>query len=448
MTDLLDAALKAGVYTEINHEEPQIMHIDLNSCFATIEQQAQPYLRGKPIGVTNRISPYCCMIALSYEAKKMGAKVGMRYNEIKTIIPNLVVLETDPPKYHHAYKKLMQIMKSYSPKVQMKSIDEGIIDFYGTRDAINPRPLSVIGYEIKQRLRNELGCWMKCNIGIATNRFLAKLAASFDKPDGLTILDHTNLQDRYKTLGLTDLPGIASRYEARLNRRGIMSPTDFLNAPLYTLHKNVFESVVGVHWHQRIRGYEVDDVKTNLGIVGKQFALDKRTSDEKELLKRFAYLCYTTARKLRYNNVKARGIYVYLFLEGDPTEKFMGGGWMSGRSKSSWFKRHLFDQPFYSDRAVFENAKLIFDQRPKDKQVILMSITCYKLSASDGEPMQLELFRDLNKEEKITETIDDVNEAFGYPTLTLATGLRAHGIVRQKVPFGSTKYFDLLCKST
>ncbi|MFN8014998.1 MAG: hypothetical protein U0R17_00110 [Acidimicrobiia bacterium] len=430
MSVLLDNALSKNPSSELNKAEPNVMHIDLNSCFATVEQQAHPHLRGKPIGVTNRITPHCCMIALSYEAKALGAKVGMRYDEISQLIPNLIVLETDPPKYHHAYEGLLSILKSYSPNVTMKSIDEGVVDFRGTRNSVNNRPLDEIGKEIKQRLREDLGCWMKCNIGISTNRFLAKLASGFNKPDGLTVITHENLVEKYQSIKLQDLPGIASRFEARLNKRGIMTPIDFLNSPLLTLHKNVFEGVVGVYWHQRIRGYEVDDVETNLGIVGKQFALDVKTKDETELIKRFSYLCYSTARKLRFNEVKAQGVYVHL--------KFKDG--------TSWFKRHLFSQPFNSDRSVFENAKIIFTQRPKDQIITLMSITCYHLLDSNYQPIQLELFRDLQKEEQITETIDEINDAFGLPTVMMARALGAHGIVKQKIPFGSTKYFELLCK--
>ena len=117
----------------LNYAKPQIMHVDLNSCFAMVEQQARPHLRGKPLGVTNRLTPHACMIALSYEAKAYGAKVGMRRDEVESLVPGLLVLETDPPKYHYVYQKLVAIMKSYSPNITMKSIDEGIIDFHGTR---------------------------------------------------------------------------------------------------------------------------------------------------------------------------------------------------------------------------------------------------------------------------------------------------------------------------
>ena len=157
----------------LNKEKAMIMHIDLNSAFATTEQQAHPSLRGKPMGVTNRISKECCVIAASYEAKYLGIKVGMRRSEAMAICPTFVLLETDPPKYHVVYQKLMKIMRSYSPKTKMKSIDEGIIDFHGLEPVLNGRTLQEIGYEIKQRVKDEIGDWMRINIGIGTNRFLA-----------------------------------------------------------------------------------------------------------------------------------------------------------------------------------------------------------------------------------------------------------------------------------
>ena len=113
--------------SQLNPAAPQILHIDLNSCFATVEQQARPLLRGRPLAITNRLTVNACCVAVSYGGLKPGdLKVGMRLSDAKAIIPDLITLETDPPKYHYAYEKLVGIMKSYSPNVSMKSIDEGI----------------------------------------------------------------------------------------------------------------------------------------------------------------------------------------------------------------------------------------------------------------------------------------------------------------------------------
>src|SRR5436305_187508 len=111
----------------LNSEDPQIIFCDLNSAFAMAEQQAHPSLRGRPVGITNRLSKHCCVIAASYEAKALGIKVGYRLDEAKQLCPDIIMLETDPPKYHHMYQVLARIMKTYSPNVHMKSIDEGII---------------------------------------------------------------------------------------------------------------------------------------------------------------------------------------------------------------------------------------------------------------------------------------------------------------------------------
>src|SRR3989338_8413095 len=94
----------------LNPEQPQVLYIDLNSCFATVEQQARPLLRGRPVAITNRLEPHCIIVAASYEAKALGIKTGMRLGEAQLLAPGLVVAETDPPKYHYVYQHLMRIM--------------------------------------------------------------------------------------------------------------------------------------------------------------------------------------------------------------------------------------------------------------------------------------------------------------------------------------------------
>src|SRR3954469_632783 len=111
-----------------NPAAPEVMHIDLNSAFAMTEQQANPLLRGRPVGVTNRLNDYAICIAASYEAKKLGIKLGTRNGEAKIIAPNFVMRESDAAKYQYVNKQMQAIFSSYSPNFQMKSIDEGIID--------------------------------------------------------------------------------------------------------------------------------------------------------------------------------------------------------------------------------------------------------------------------------------------------------------------------------
>src|SRR5918999_989148 len=160
----------------LNHNPPKIMHVDLNSCFATIEQQANPLLRGKPIVVAAYDSPGGCVVAPSIEAKQYGIKTGMTVRDAKLLYPKVIVRTPDPSKYRYVHLLFRKIFQDYSPDVTPTSIDEAVIDFTDTYALYN-RSLMDIGREIKRRFRNEIGEWMVCSIGISTNRFLAKLAA-------------------------------------------------------------------------------------------------------------------------------------------------------------------------------------------------------------------------------------------------------------------------------
>jgi DNA polymerase-4 len=416
-----------SLHLALNTEPPQILHIDLNSCFATVEQQARPLLRGRPLAITNRLTKNACVVAASYEAKALGVKVGMGFAEAKLLVPDLIMVETDPPKYHYVYKKLVAIMRSYSPNIGMKSIDEGIIDFHGTRQNINQRPLVAIGQEIKQRLRDEVGSWMKCNIGIAPNRFLAKTAASLHKPDGLDIITYKNLRETLSALELTDLTGIASRNQARLNAAGIYSPSQFLDAPSDVLVRKVFHSVCGEDWYKRLRGWEVDDIEYSTKTVGRQFVMDEWRPSDETLYSRLSHLCETTAMKLRYRNLAARGIHLYLlYANGDV-----------------WYGRRMFKVPVYTGADVYRRALLLFNERPRGDYVRMMAVSCYKLEPANTN--QVSLLEEVNKEVWLTEAMDTINHQYGEFTVTYASTLAAKGLIKQKIPFGSTRYFELLC---
>lgn len=415
------------LHLPIKNEQPQILHIDLNSCFATVEQQARPLLRHRPLAVTNRLTKNACVVAASYEAKAYGVRVGMGYAEAKLLCPDLIMVETDPPKYHYVYKELIKIMRSYSPNIGMKSIDEGIIDFHGTRQNINKRPLTVIGQEIKQRLRDNVGSWMKCNIGIAPNRFLAKTAAGLHKPDGLDVITHKNLRQTLAGMELTDLTGIAERNQARLNAAGIFTPLQFLDAPANLLSRRVFHSVCGDDWYRRLRGWEIDDVEYDTKTVGRQFVMDEWQPSEETLRSRLSHLCETTAMKLRHRQLAARGVYLYLmYANGDV-----------------WYRRRLFKTTVYTGADVHRRILLLFNDRPRDDWVRMMAVSCYKLEPAHTN--QVSLLEEVNKEVWLTEAMDTINSQYGEFTITYASTLAAKGLIRQKIPFGSTRYFELLC---
>ena len=413
-----------------NLADPRVMHIDLNSCFATVEQQARPLLRGKPVAIVNRRTDHTMIITCSYEAKAMGVKLGMRLKDAKKLCPELIGLESDPPKYKYVYHQLMRIMQDYSAHVRMKSIDEGVIDFSESTQLLQSRSMADIGHEIKQRLWDEIGVAMNCNVGIATNRFLAKTAAGLHKPNGLDVITHENLREIYDGLDLEDLTGIASHNRARLESVGILTPLDFLDADEATLRKVVFKSVNGTYWHQRLRGWEVDKRDFSIKSAGRQFVLDGYKMPRAEVLKRLHHLCEETGAKVRSQGLVARGVSVHARSYSDE-----GRGW----GGKYWHARSMSPTPFFSNQTIYEIAKKLFDDAPVFVKEI--GVSCYELSEPDDS--QLSLFGDqLAQERAVTGIIDTVNTRYGKRVIHSADTLSTNTGMKEKIPFGSTRYMD------
>jgi len=408
-----------------NKASPTIMHIDLNSCFATVEQQARPMLRGRPVAVVNRRTEHTMIVTASYEAKAMGVKLGMRLKEAKKLCPDLIGLESDPPKYKYVYHQLMRIMNDYSAHVRMKSIDEGVIDFSETSPDMKRRNIVDIGYEIKQRLWDEVGIAMNCNVGISTNRFLAKTAAGLHKPNGLDVITHENIREVFASLELTDLTGIASHMEKRLNAVGIFTPLEFLDADEVTLEKMVFKSIDGRAWYKRLRGWEADKRDFPLRSAGRQFVMDGYRLPYEKVLKRLHHLCEETGAKVRSKGMVARGVMVY-------AQTYDCGGWHA---------RTMAPLPFFSNEAIYQQARKLFANAPDGIKMI--AVTCYGLQPADAHIDQLSLFGDeLAQERAITSAVDEINGRYGKRVIHSADTLGTGDYVKEKIPFGSTRYMD------
>lgn len=401
-----------------NDKQPLIMHVDLNSAFASIEQQSRPLLRNRPVAVVNRRTKYTCIVTASYEAKALGIKVGMRFIDAERLVPDLVAVESDPIKYRFVYKKLMTILNDYSPKVVMKSIDEGVIDFHGI---VEHQPLVDIGYEIKKRLREEVGVAMRCNVGIGTNRFLAKTAAGLHKPDGLDVMTANNLREIYGAMKLTDITGIAGRMERRLNAVGIFTPLQFLDTDAEALEKIVFKSILGRQWYQRLRGWEVDDFSSETKTVGRQYVLERQNLTKTEIRSRLHHLCESVGSRLRSQRKVARGVHIYV----------------RTRNHQYWHTCRMCQMPFFSDNAINGLAQQLFLNAPENIREI--GVGCYGLS--DDDDRQTSLFYDsLVREQNLTGAIDEINHRFGEATIHSADTMLPRNLIEQKIPFGSTRY--------
>lgn len=408
----------------LNHNKPLTMHVDLNSCFATVEQQANPLLRGKPIVVAAYNQLNGCVLAPSIEAKTFGIKTGMQVREAKLLCPAVIVRTPDPDKYFDVHIKFRKIFNDYSPDVFPKSIDEVVVDFSNVENL--HVDLVRVGKEIKQRIRNDVGEWMRCNIGIATNRFLAKLAASLHKPDGLDVITHENLKDVYNSVRLVDLHGINVRFEARLNAAGIFTPLEFLATPIDILAKEVFKSIVGRYWYQRLRGYEIDDVEFGRKSIGQDYALKKPTTDIHALSRLLMKLCEKMGRRLRKMGYIAHGIHVFC----------------AYNDYGFWHRARKMETELYSTSQLYQKALLVFNQQPQRKPIVKLSVSCYDLTTADKS--QMSLFEDdIPKQRKVSDALDQINDRWGEFVITPALMMDMKDLILKRVAFGgSTKELE------
>lgn len=395
------------------------MHIDLNSCFATIEQQANFHLRGKPLVIAAYASPGGCVIAPSIEAKRLGIKVGMTVREAKLICKEVIVRDPDPALVRDVHLKFRKICRDYSSIVIPKSIDEIVIDFQGV--TVFNQDLITIGQEIKKRIRKEIGEWISCNIGIGTNRFLAKLAASLHKPDGLDMINHQNLREVYASVKLIDLNGINTRFEARLNANGIFTPLEFLAAKEAFLREQVFKSIVGYYWYLRLRGFEIDDVEFKRKSFGQEYALGEKTADRKKLSRLIMKLCEKMGRRLRRSGQAAQGIHLgIVYTDG-----------------SYWHRAKKFRTSLFTTQDLFTKALWIFNQQPDRKLVAKLAVSCFDLVPAKS--LQESLFDFFDKKIKVSLAMDIINDRYGEYVITPALMMGMKDLVVDRVAFGGIK---------
>lgn len=415
---------------------PEIMHIDLNSAFAMTEQQANPLLRGRPVGVTNRLNDYAICIAASYEAKALGIGLGTRNGEARRLAPNFVMRESDAPKYQYVNRLVREIFESYAPTAQMKSVDEGIIDFRGMRGLLKGRPMEDIALEIKQRIREEVGDYMTVNIGIAPNRWLAKVAAGFMKPDGLFTIDAQNLEAVYGMMRLVELPYIKRRMERRLQEAGIFTPLDFYHAPEWVLSKQVFRSVNGHHWYLKLRGYETE-VEFGIRTVGRSYVLEHRTSDPEEMATLLYKASAKVARRLRKNNLAARGFLLWLGYAQEPRwgQRRAWGG------PRGWRERQMYHTAVWRADQLYARALDLYRRSPRGQVVAQLVMTAYELEPVRRQQLYLWESEDA-RYDRIEDAVNAVNDRYGELKLIPASIWRSKNPMKDKIPFGTVRYFD------
>src|SRR6202789_963576 len=237
-------------FSEGQHPTVGWLFLDLNSYFASVEQQDRPELRGRPVGVVAVDTDSTCCLAASYEAKAYGVKTGTSVKDAKLQCPHISIVVARPKLYVEYQRKIIQAMEEHLPVYKAFSVDEMASQLMG-REFFLPNA-TTLGYRIKQSLRN-LGVALRCSIGLAPNCYLAKTAADLCKPDGMTILLKEDLPNALYCMKLQDIVGISDAMEHRLHKHGITTVEQLCNLSSAQM-RTIWGGVQGATMWHSLRG--------------------------------------------------------------------------------------------------------------------------------------------------------------------------------------------------
>jgi DNA polymerase IV len=272
----------------------RVLFLDMNSFFASVEQQLRPELRGKPVAVAPIDNDHTSCIAVSQEARQLGFRTGSPVWQVR--LANVHIIEARPAVYVRIHHAIQKAVNTCIPVHSVRSIDE-LSCLLDDREA-DPRIATTLAHKVKHAIAHDVGEYLKCSIGIAPNRFLAKVAADMQKPDGLTLLQDHDLPHALHPLKLNDLPGIGRRMLPRLAAAGITTVTDLCQLSELQL-KQIWGGVVGQQWFYWLRGYNLPEAPTHRSTVGHSHVLppEFRTLDGARAI--LIRLIHKTAARLR-----------------------------------------------------------------------------------------------------------------------------------------------------
>jgi DNA polymerase-4 len=321
------------------------------------------------------------------------------------------LLPAEPEKYREVHRAINKIFDSYSVSVEPYSVDESFLDFRGSK--LNPL---VIGAEIKQRIRQEVGEWLTCSVGIAPNKFMAKLAADLKKPDGLSVIWRENLPEIYKHKKLSDLWGIGRGWTKRLARLGIETPIQLMDYPVANLMQLFGKP--GFYLWQRVNGLEnevveADDVQQKS--FGNSWVLNFRTTDREQLKPVIFRLAEKAARRMRQEGFAASSIYFHLRL--------------ANRESIGASKRLKFQVA--TGQELYEEALKMWETWKISSPVMHMAVG---FSGLAPKVHQLSFWS--QDEDHLTPALDQINDKYGEFTVRPGLIMKSSDYAPDSIAFG------------
>jgi DNA polymerase IV len=396
-----------------------ILHLDFDSFFASVEQQFEPHLRDRPMGVTAK-NGRTCIIASSREAKKFGIKTGTRTFDALKLCPSFISVPADFEKYGEVSKKFIKICDEFSPTIEVFSIDEVFMDVTLTARLFGG--VYPLIEKFKSRLREELGDYITASVGISHNKLLAKLASGLKKPNGVMAIAPEDVIRVYNEAKLTDICGIGRRIEDRLHNLGIYTLLKLRLTPLSSLIAE-FGDVEGrflynIGWARDDRPLvhytDADEVKS----VGRQYCLPQNEYDMHKVMQNVYELCEEVGRKLRRIGKKTKTVGIYLggenSIHGRRTlDRYIDDG------------KEIFEECLEALNFQFPISNVKFQRRIGNYKLEIRNlklnsvrrISIWTGNLEDAANVPSPLFIEERNREKVVAVVDKINEKFGHYTI-------------------------------
>jgi len=383
------------------------LFLDLNSYFASVEQAEAPELRGRPVAVVPMMADTTCCLAASYPAKRYGVKTGTSIRDAKRLCPGIVFVKADHRKYVRYHKRVIETVDKHLPVKRILSIDEMACELIGReRDETFVRAKAKI---IKEAIAKEISPALTCSIGVAPNRYLAKVASDMQKPDGLTIIHQHEIIERMSGLEPRDFPGIGPRMEVRFHERGCFTARQLFELSEREM-RSIWGGVVGERFFRLIRGEDLPESDSERGSVShsKVLAPECRTKDAAWPIA--VRLLTKACVRLRGEGFYAKELWLSVkFLDRDP-------------EKRKWHQKAKCFETQDSLKLV-EELERMWSEMPR-RTLLRVGIALSGLVPTQQH--QRPLFED-SKREALMSALDEVNGRFRDGTVYVAD---AHAAIR------------------
>ncbi|WP_018688717.1 Y-family DNA polymerase [Ahrensia kielensis] len=381
----------------------ETLYLDFDGFFASVEQQARPALRGKPIGIVPfEGTKHTVVIACSKEAKARGCHNVMNVPDALKACPELILVPQTPDLYRRAHNTLLAEINAVIPVDAVKSIDELTCRL----DSSQIKKPQELADRIHGRIERYVGPHITCSIGFAANRQLAKIACKQDKPNGTTIWTPDLVPQILYPIPFEDIPGIGGSMQKRLNKIGVYDMQKLLALSPKHMRK-IWNNVTGERLWYALHGYAIQAQKSERGMFGHGRVLppDQRSLPEAFEIARM--LLIKAARRMRKAGYYSHKLYL----------------WCGMRESS--YSTSIALSGVYDDKACIDGLKTLWARLeatvPRSSRIIRVGVTFgdIKLAGQRQTDMLLNDDPERQKWERVSHAIDKLNAKYSGSVVTL-----------------------------